>query len=147
MLAEGAVTVSSSLLTKAGAIGYQNVFGRVWHPKLADLGLPAVGVHVLRHSGCSARSRRERYGEELAPYPELAICRGLRDGGATQAVWAESKGKAPINRSMDFVCKTLRLERSVGFSTRSTVAWGDHAMAPACGNSSPGGRTLSHPLL
>jgi hypothetical protein len=34
------------------------------------------------------------YGDELAPYPELAFCQGLRDGGASDAVWAESKDAA-----------------------------------------------------
>ena len=36
------------------------------------------------------------YDHDLAPYAELAICRGLRAGGATQAVWAESKDRALI---------------------------------------------------
>jgi integrase len=32
---------------------YQNFLTRVWHPVLRQLGLPVVGVHVLRHSAAA----------------------------------------------------------------------------------------------
>jgi integrase len=35
---------------RGGPLRYQNFLSRVWHPVLAELGLPKVGVHVLRHS-------------------------------------------------------------------------------------------------
>lgn len=35
---------------RGGALRYGNFLHRTWHPVLADLGLPKVGVHVLRHS-------------------------------------------------------------------------------------------------
>jgi hypothetical protein len=37
------------------------------------------------------------YGNDLGPYPELAICRGLRESGASQAVWAESMNRALVD--------------------------------------------------
>jgi len=38
---------------KGGALRYQNFLARVWHPVLTELGLPVVGVHVLRHSAAA----------------------------------------------------------------------------------------------
>jgi integrase len=37
-----------------GPIRHSNVFHRVWRPALDRAGLPAVGVHVLRHSAAAA---------------------------------------------------------------------------------------------
>lgn len=63
-----AVPVPTSLLAKlggrgsdeflftspqGGALRYRNFLGRVWHPTLKRLGLPVVGVHVLRHSAAA----------------------------------------------------------------------------------------------
>lgn len=38
---------------KGGPLRYQNFLARVWHPMLTELGLPVVGVHVLRHSAAA----------------------------------------------------------------------------------------------
>ena len=38
---------------KGGPLRYQNFLARVWHPVLAEMGLPIVGVHVLRHSAAA----------------------------------------------------------------------------------------------
>jgi integrase len=38
---------------RGGPLRYQNFLSRVWHPTLLRLGLPAVGVHVLRHSAAA----------------------------------------------------------------------------------------------
>ncbi len=38
---------------RGGPLRYQNFLGRVWHPTLELLGLPIVGVHVLRHSAAA----------------------------------------------------------------------------------------------
>ena len=38
---------------KGGPLRYQNFLARVWHPVLSELGLPVVGVHVLRHSAAA----------------------------------------------------------------------------------------------
>jgi integrase len=36
---------------------YRNFMHRTWNPVLGDLGLPAVGIHVLRHSAAAALIR------------------------------------------------------------------------------------------
>ena len=36
-----------------GPLRYQNFLSRMWHPLLLELGLPVVGVHVLRHSAAA----------------------------------------------------------------------------------------------
>ncbi len=38
---------------RGGPLRYQNFLSRVWRPTLAELGLPMVGVHVLRHSAAA----------------------------------------------------------------------------------------------
>jgi integrase len=38
---------------EGGALRYRNFLARVWHPTLRRLGLPVVGVHVLRHSAAA----------------------------------------------------------------------------------------------
>lgn len=35
---------------EGGPLHYNNFLARCWHPALDELGLPKVGVHVLRHS-------------------------------------------------------------------------------------------------
>ena len=36
-----------------GPLRYNNWLTRVWHPALEQVGLPRVGVHVLRHSAAA----------------------------------------------------------------------------------------------
>lgn len=36
-----------------GPVRYRNFLARVWHPTLRKLGLPVMGVHVLRHSAAA----------------------------------------------------------------------------------------------
>jgi integrase len=38
---------------EGGPLRYRNFLSRVWHPTLKRLGLPVVGVHVLRHSAAA----------------------------------------------------------------------------------------------
>jgi integrase len=38
---------------EGGPLRYNNFVARVWHPALKSLGLPLVGIHVLRHSAAA----------------------------------------------------------------------------------------------
>ena len=61
---------------KGGPLRYQNFLARVWHPTLESLGLPVVGVHVLRHSaaarmiqaGASAKTLQTVLGHRSASF-------------------------------------------------------------------------------
>jgi integrase len=43
---------------EGGPLRYQNFLSRRWHPTLERLGLPVVGVHVLRHSAAARMIER-----------------------------------------------------------------------------------------
>ena len=61
---------------QGGPLRYRNFLARVWHPTLKELGLPVVGVHVLRHSaaarmiqaGASAKTLQTVLGHRSASF-------------------------------------------------------------------------------
>ena len=71
------------------------------------------------------------YGDDLAPYAELAICRALRDGGATQAMWAESRAAARISWQRQWLrVKDIAPPRVVSILNDIHAAMGSPAGSP-----------------
>jgi hypothetical protein len=51
---------------KGGPLRYRHFYMRHWRPALQELNLPAVGVHVLRHSAAARIVSGRRVGQDVA---------------------------------------------------------------------------------